>query len=92
MSDTDSIEAASRRLTVALDALDAAAERRRDADRREAALAEQLHVLDADRARLAGELDQAAARTRTLEAANRDIAERIDRAITTVRGALGTDD
>jgi len=92
MSDTDSIEAASRRLTVALDALDAAAERRRDADTREAALAEQLHVLDADRARLAGELDQAAARTRTLEAANRDIAERIDRAITTVRGALGTDD
>ena len=92
MSETDSIEAASRRLTVALDALDAAAERRRDADTREAALAEQLHALDADRARLAGELDQAAARTRTLEAANRDIAERIDRAITTVRGALGTDD
>jgi len=92
MSETDSIEAASRRLTVALDALDAAAERRRDADTREAALAEQLHALDADRARLAGELDQAAARTRALEAANRDIAERIDRAITTVRGALGTDD
>jgi len=92
MSETDSIEAASRRLTVALDALDAAAERRRDTDVNEAALAEQLHVLDADRARLAGELDHAAARTRALETANRDIATRIDRAIATVRGALGTDD
>ena len=92
MSETDSIEAASRRLTVALDALDAAAERRRDTDVNEAALAEQLHVLDADRARLAGELDHAAARTRALETANRDIATRIDRAIATVRGALGADD
>jgi len=92
MSETDSIEAASRRLTVALDALDAAAERRRDADTREAALGEQLHLVDADRARLAGELDQAAARTRLLEAANRAIAERIDGAIATVRGALGADD
>jgi hypothetical protein len=92
MSETDSIEAASRRLTMALDALDAAAERRRDADLNEAALGERLHVLDADRARLAGELDQAAARTRVLETANREIAARIDRAISTVRGALGADD
>jgi chromosome segregation ATPase len=92
MSETDSIEAASRRLTMALEALDAAAERRRDADTREAALAEQLHVLDADRARLAGELDHAAARTRLLETANREIAARIDGAIATVRGALGADD
>ena len=38
MSDIDSIEAASRRLAVALDALDAAAERRRDSDESVAAL------------------------------------------------------
>ena len=92
MSDIDSIEAASRRLAVALDALDAAAERRRDADESVTALGEQLHVLDADRARLAGELDQAAARTRILETANREVAARIDRAIATVRGALAAED
>ena len=92
MSETDSIEAASRRLTLALDALDAAAERRREADRSEAALANQVHALDADRARLAGELDQAAARTRVLETANREVAQRIDQAITTIRGVLGPQD
>jgi len=88
----DSIEAASRRLAVALDALDAAAERRRDSDESVAALGEQLHVLDADRARLAGDLDQASARTRILETANREVAARIDRAIATVRGALAAED
>ena len=92
MSDIDSIEAASRRLALALDALNAAAERRRDADESVAALGEQLHVLDDDRARLAGELDHAAARTRILETANREVAARIDRAIATVRGALGAED
>jgi Domain of unknown function (DUF4164) len=92
MNETDSIEAASRRLTAALDALDAAAERRCEADRSEAALAQQLHAVDADRARLAGDLDQAAARGRVLELANREIAQRIDAAIAAVRGALGSDD
>ena len=92
MSDIDSIEAASRRLALALDALNAAAERRRDADESVAALGEQLHVLDDDRARLAGELAPAAARTRILETANREVAARIDRAIATVRGALGAED
>jgi len=92
MSDIDSIEAASRRLAVALDALDGAAERRRDSDESVAALGEQLHVLDADRARLAGDLDQASARTRILETANREVAARIDRAIATVRGALAAED
>jgi chromosome segregation ATPase len=92
MSEPDSIEAASRRLTQALDALDAAAERRREADRSAAGLAGQLHAVDTDRARLAGELDQVAARTRTLETANREIAQRLDAAIATVRGALSTDE
>ena len=89
MSDTDSIEAASRRLTLALEALDAAAERRREADRGVEALANQVHALDTDRARLAGELDEAAARSRALETANREVGERIDRAIETIRGVLG---
>jgi chromosome segregation ATPase len=88
MSETDSVEAASRRLALALDALDAAVERRRDADRSEAALANQIHALGSDRARLAGELDQAAAHSRNLETTNREVAQRIDQAIEAIRGVL----
>lgn len=87
-SDIDSIEAASRRLALALDALDAAAERRRERFRNEAALSAQIHALGNDRARLAGELDSAMARARALEAANRDVAQRLARAIDTMRGLL----
>jgi hypothetical protein len=91
MSETDSIANASRRLTLALDALEAAAERRREADRGEEALANQVQMLDSDRARLASELDDAAAHTRTLETANREVAQRIDLAIETIRGVLEAD-
>jgi hypothetical protein len=91
MSDTDPIQIASRRLSQALDALDAAAERRRDADRAEEALSGQVHALGSDRARLASELDEATARARALEAANRDVAQRIDQAIATIRGVLETE-
>jgi hypothetical protein len=89
MSETDSIEAASRRLALALDALDAAAEHRCEVARHEEALAAQIHALGDDRARLAGELDQAVARSRALEVANREVARRIETAIETIRGVLG---
>jgi hypothetical protein len=61
MSDTDLIEAATLRLSQALEALEAATERRREADRAEG---------------------------RALEAANREVAQRIDQAIETIRGVL----
>jgi ABC-type transporter Mla subunit MlaD len=89
MSETDSIEAASRRLAQALDALDAAADRRCEAARGEEALATQVHALDHDRARLAGELDHAVARARALESSNREVAQRIAAAIASIRGVLG---
>jgi hypothetical protein len=91
MSDTDSIDIAQRRLVLALDALDAAAERRREADREGAALANQVHALGSDRARLASELDDATARSRTLENASREVAQRVDVAIETIRGVLESD-
>ncbi len=90
MSEIDSVEAASRRLALALDALEAAVERRHDADRSEDALANQIHALGADRARLAGDLDAATARSRKLESANREVAQRIDQAIETIRSVLNT--
>jgi ABC-type transporter Mla subunit MlaD len=92
MSEIDSIEAASRRLALALDALDAAADRRREAARNEEALATQIHALGDDRARLAGELDQAIARTRALEGANREVAQRIAQAIEAIRGVLADEE
>ena len=91
-SETDLIAAAAQRLSLALDALDAAAERRRDADRDAQSLSDQLHALGSDRARLASELDDATARAKTLEAANREVGERLDRAIETIRGVLNSDE
>jgi chromosome segregation ATPase len=92
LSETELIEAAAARLALALDALDAAAERRREADRAAQSLADQLHVLGSDRARLASELDDAAARAKSLETANREVAGRIDQAIATIRGVLNSEE
>jgi len=92
MSETDSIDIARRRLALALDALEAAAERRGETDRSEEALATQIQALGSDRARLASELDQAAARSRGLETANREVAQRIVAAIETIRGVLAQDE
>jgi hypothetical protein len=92
MSETDSIAAASQRLTLALDALDAAAERHWEEGRSEQKLATQIHALGDDRARLASELDSAIARSRALEDANREVGQRIAAAIQAIRGVLGSED
>src|SRR5436305_4441908 len=82
------IDAATRRLMAALDALEAAAERRRDADRDENELASRIQALGADRSRLADELDNSLVKTRRLERSNREIAEKLDAAIGTIRAVL----
>ena len=78
------------RLTVmaALDALESAVERRREADRDEDELATRIQALGADRSRLADELDGSLVKSRRLERANREIAERLDAAIGTIRSVL----
>ena len=85
---TADIDAATRRLTAALDALESAVERRREADRNEDELATRIQALGADRSRLADELDGSLVRTRKLERANRDIAEKLDAAIGTIKSVL----
>ena len=90
MTDANAIEAATRRLAAALDALEAAVERRREADRSEGALAAQVQALGSDRSRLASELDGAASRSRKLEDANREIAKRLDVAIDSIRAVIET--
>lgn len=86
------IDAATRRLMAALDALEAAVERRREADRDEDELATRIQALGADRSRLADELDTSLVKTRKLERANREIAERLDAAIGTIRSVLEATD
>ncbi len=63
MTEASAIEAASKRLALALDALAAAVERRHDADRGE-----------------------------QMEAANREVAERLDVAIDTIRSVLAANE
>jgi hypothetical protein len=75
-------------LVAALDALESAVERRRDADRDEDELANRIHALGADRSRLADELDNTLVRSRKLERVNREIGERLDAAIDTIRTML----
>ncbi len=82
------IDAATRRLMAALDALESAAERRREADRDENELASRIQALGADRSRLADELDGSLVKSRRLERTNREIAEKLDAAIGTIRAVL----
>ena len=88
MSEQSEIDTAVKRLALALDALDAAVERRQDADRNEEGLASQLQTLGLDRTRLASALDGETARSRQLEAANREIAQRLDTAIASIQSVL----
>lgn len=85
MADANPVEMATRRLSAALDGLEAAVERRRGADQSDATLAEQVSSLGADRSRLAAELDQQAARAQKLEATTREISQRLDHAMEAVQ-------
>ena len=88
MSDGAAIDAATKRLTRALDALEAAVERRSDADRSEAALVAQVQALGDDRARLAADLDAVSARAKLLDTTNRDAARRLDLAMQSIRDVI----
>ena len=85
------IDAATRRLMTALDALESAVERRREADRDEDELATRIQALGADRSRLADELDTSLVKSRKLERTNREIAEKLDAAIGTIRDVLSSE-
>jgi len=88
MTGQSTIDIAVKRLALALDALDAAVERRREADRHEETLVAQVQALGVDRSRLASDLDGETARSRKLEATNREIAQRLDSAIASIKSVL----
>src|SRR5437762_7813761 len=85
---TVDLEIGTRRLMAALEALESAVERRRDADRDENELASRIQALGADRSRLADELDGSLVKSRRLERTNREVAEKLDVAIGTIRAVL----
>jgi len=89
---SDAIEAATKRLQHALDALESALERRIEVDREQAATASRVHAFEADRSRLAAELDAMTARSRHLETTNRDVARRLDEAIESIRAVIDAHD
>jgi hypothetical protein len=90
MSDTHAVDRAVKRLSDALDALDAAMETRLEADRRRGMLAEEAHDFSMDRSRLAAELDHVQAHSRALETTNREAARRLDEAMGMIRGIIET--
>jgi hypothetical protein len=90
MSDTHAVEQAVRRLSDALDALDAAMELRQEADRHRDVLAEEVHDFSMDRSRLAAELDSVQAHSRVLETNNREAARRLDEAMDVIRDIIET--
>jgi Domain of unknown function (DUF4164) len=92
VTEQSAIDSAVKRLALALDALDAAVERRREADRSEEALANQVQALGIDRTRLAAALDGEAARARRLEDTNREVVERLDTAIASIQSVLDAQD
>jgi hypothetical protein len=92
MSDPNAVEAATRRLAMALEALEAAVERRREADRTEQQLVAQLQAMGGDRSRLAADLDAAAAQAKRQDNASREIGRRLDVAIETIRAVIDNND
>jgi hypothetical protein len=82
------IDSATRRLAAALEALDAAVDRKIEIERGRPILTEQVHALEADRSKLAADLDSQTARARRLEAANRDIADRLEAAMQNIHSVL----
>ena len=85
-----SFDAALKRLTTALDQLEAASARldKAAAERRD--LADTLAVIQDDRGRLANELDAALTRTQVLEHATDEVALRLGQAGASLRRLLAT--
>lgn len=84
-----SIDAALRRLEATVDLLDDAIEVRLEGVRQVADLEQEVHRLGADRSQLAQTLDESEARNAKLDDVNRQVSQRLDAAIDTIRAVLG---
>jgi predicted nucleic acid-binding Zn-ribbon protein len=82
------LEEATKRLEAALGALEATVGRRLHLERRRGDLETELQIMQDDRARLAVELESAAARLEQLENATGDVSRRVHRAVGAVREVI----
>ncbi len=89
MSIPMALEASLKRLSAALDHLDAASDRRARADAARGDLDDELTIMQDDRSRLGIELNSALARISSLDLAYREAERRLERAGATIRAALG---
>jgi predicted nucleic acid-binding Zn-ribbon protein len=85
-----SLEDAVVRLDAALGQLEAAAQRRLEAERRRGDLETELTLMQDDRTRLAAELDGTMARLARVEGAASDVGVRLDRAMGTIRDVIAS--
>jgi chromosome segregation ATPase len=92
MTTPAALATALKRLSAALDQLDAAADRRAKADATRVDLEEELAIMQDDRSRLAIELEGAMTRLNRMESAHQEAERRLERASSTIRGILGEDD
>lgn len=88
MSTYARLELAFKGLAAALDQLEAACERRLSAEAERGNLEEEFAILQDDRSRLARELDDAQARSKSLELASGEVARRLARASSTIKSML----
>ncbi len=87
--DADDSRDVTARLDAALTALESAVARVAGADQARTDLADSLAVMDDDRQRLAGDLDAALFRAKTLEAANEAVATRLEKLDARLADAAG---
>lgn len=88
MTDGPTLDVALSRLASALAKLGDVVERRLEHERGLIGREIEVQALNHDRARLAGELDEAFASVAQLDAANRDVARRVEAAMDAVRSVL----
>ncbi|WP_018698950.1 DUF4164 domain-containing protein [Amorphus coralli] len=92
MAERPAVDEAFDRLLTALDRLEAAVNRRVDADRDLGTLEDEVQRLTEDRSDLAGSLDRAEARATRLEDTNREVSRRLVTVMETVRTVLDKHD
>jgi hypothetical protein len=85
----ETVEMSLKRLASAVDAVERAADRRLRDEERRATAQEEFALMQDDRSRLAVELDAALDRSRALESANNEAAERLAQAAEAIGRILG---